>query len=33
MSYKPYQQILTVIDLSKKARLPPGMFLPLNMNF
>jgi len=33
MSYKPHQQILTFFDLSKKARPPPGIFLPLDMNY
>ena len=32
MSYKLYRQILTFFDLSKKARPPPGTFLPLDMN-
>ena len=32
MKHIPYRQNPTVIDISKKARPPPGKFLPMNMN-
>lgn len=33
MKHIPYQQNPTVIDISKKARPPPGEILPTNMNY